>query len=73
MLARKLKMNIQSPTTRQVLNSLDDTVDDFISKFRKASIRSEMPGEYLNMTIEQALRSGNSTVRKLLIEGRFVK
>ncbi len=73
MLARKLKLNINSPTTRQVLNSLDDTVDSFISQFRKPSIRSELPGEFLNGTVEEALRSGNTTVRKLLIDSRFVK
>jgi RHS repeat-associated protein len=73
MLARKLKMNIQSPTTRQVLNSLDDTVESFISKYRTPSIRSKLPGEFLNLTVEEALRSGNTTVRKLLIDSRFVK
>lgn len=73
MLARKLKMNINSPTTRQVLNSLDDTVETFISGFRKPSIRAKLPGEFINMTVEEALKSGNTTVRKLLTDGRFVK
>lgn len=73
MLAKKLKMNINSPTTRQVLNSLDDSVDSFISQFRKPSIRSELPGEFLDQTVEEALRSSNTTVRKLLTDGRFVK
>ena len=73
MLAKKLKLNINSPTTRQVLNSLDDTVESFITQFRKSTIRSELPGEFLNGTVEEALRSGNTTVRKLLIDNRFVK
>jgi len=73
MLARKLKLNINSPTTRQVLNSLDDTVESFISQFRKPSIRAEFPGEFLKGTVEEALKSGNTTVRKLLIDTRFVK
>lgn len=73
MMAKKFKMNINSPTARQVLNSLEVTVESFISQYRKASIRSEMPGEFLNQTIEDALKSGNSTVRKLLTDGRFVK
>jgi len=73
MLASKLKLNINSPVARQVLNSLDEPVESFITTYRKASIRSVFPGEYLNMTVEEALRSGNTTVRKLLIDGRFVK
>jgi hypothetical protein len=73
MLAKRLKLNINSPTTRQVLNSLDDTVESFISQYRKSSIRSELLGEFLNQTVEQALKSGNTTVRKLLIDSRFVK
>ena len=73
MMARRLKMNINNLPTRQVLNSLDDTVEAFISKFRKSSIRSQMPGEFLNMTLEEALNSKNKTVRKLLINQRFVK
>ncbi len=73
MLAKKLKMNINSPTTRQVLNSLDEPVESFISTYRKSSIRAEIPGQYLNQTVEEALRSGNTTLRKLLTDGRFVK
>jgi RHS repeat-associated protein len=73
MLAMKLKLNINSPTTRQLLNNLDKTVEAFIGQFRKASIRAELPGGYLNKTVEEALTSGNTTVRKLLIDNRFVK
>ena len=73
MLAKKLKMNINSPTARQVLNSLDDTVESFISVYRKSSIRGKLPGEFLSLTVEEALKSGNTTVRKLLTDGRFIK
>jgi hypothetical protein len=73
MLAKKLNLNINSPVARQVLNSLDQTVESFINTYRKGSIKSVFPGEYLNMTVEDALRSGNTTVRKLLTDGRFVK
>lgn len=73
MLARKLNMNISSPTTRQVLNNLDETVNNSISKFRKPSIRSEFPEEYLEVTVGEALKRGNTTVKKLLTEKRFVK
>jgi hypothetical protein len=52
---------------------LDDTVDTFISSFRKPGIRNKLPGEFLDQTVEEALRSGNTTVRKLLIDSRFVK
>jgi len=48
-------------------------VTDYISKYRKGSVRSEMPSQYLNMTVEQALLDKNSTVRKLLVDGRFAK
>lgn len=73
MLAKKFKMNLNSPTTRQVLNSLDESVESFISIHRKSSIRSEIPGEFLNQSAGQALKSGNTTIRKLLTELRFAK
>lgn len=73
MFAKKFKLNINSATTRQVLNSLEETVESFISKYRKPSIRAEMPGEFLNKTVNEALSSGNTTVRKLLLDTRFVK
>lgn len=72
MLARKLKMNIDSPTTRQVLNSLDDSVRTFVAQFRKGSINRELPGEVMDLTVEQALQH-STKVRKLLTDGRFVK
>jgi hypothetical protein len=71
-LARKLKMNADSATTRQVLNSLDDTVADFIGKFRKGSIKGALPSEVMDMTVEQALRH-SPTARKLLTDSRFAK
>ncbi len=71
-LARKLKMNVNSPTTRQVLNSLDDSVGSFVGQFRKGSINRELPGEVMDMTVEQALKH-STKVRKLLTDGRFVK
>ncbi|EYF04841.1 Hypothetical protein CAP_3867 [Chondromyces apiculatus DSM 436] len=71
-LARKLKLNVNSPTSRQVLNSLDDTVANFVGQFRKGSIKEVLPSEVMNMTVEEAL-TYNSTVRKLLVDGRFVK
>jgi len=72
-LAKKLKLNINSPTTRQLLNSLDDSVNSFISSFRSPKIRQKIPGEFLDQSVESALRSKNTTVRKLLTDNRFVK
>ncbi|NUQ78464.1 MAG: hypothetical protein HUU21_33460 [Polyangiaceae bacterium] len=71
-MARKLGLNAQSPTTRQVLNSLDMPVKDFVGQFRQGSIKSRLPSEVMDMTVGDALQH-NSTVRKLLIDGRFVK
>lgn len=48
-------------------------VFDFIGEFRQGSIRREFPSEFMNMTVEDALKSGNSKVRKLLTDGRFVR
>ena len=74
-LAKKLKLNIDSPTTRQLLDNLDKTVDGYISLFRSPTIRGKVPGEFLNKTVGEALRSGNTTIRKLLTSGRdkFIK
>ena len=49
------------------------SVADFVAQFRKASVLRELPGEFLDKTVEQALRSGDSTVRKLLISGEYAK
>jgi hypothetical protein len=49
------------------------SVADFVAQFRKASVLRELPGEFLAQTVEEALRSGDSTVRKLLISGEYAK
>ncbi len=67
--AKKLKLSPTSPA----VSHRHLTVDDFIGKFRKGSVRNEIPGEFLGQTVEEALRSGNTTVRKLLTDGRFAK
>jgi hypothetical protein len=71
-LARKLGLNIKSATTRQVLNSLDMRVVDFVGRFRAGSIKGRLPSEVMGMSVEQALQH-SSTVRKLLIDTRFIK
>ncbi|MEB3073932.1 hypothetical protein [Capnocytophaga gingivalis] len=69
-LAKKYKLNINSPITH---DSLDKSVDSFISTYRESSIRAEVPSEFINQTVKEALKNGNSTIRKLLIDGRFIK
>ncbi|MGI8794688.1 MAG: RHS repeat-associated core domain-containing protein, partial [Acidimicrobiales bacterium] len=71
-LARKFNLNVNSPTTRQVLNSLDDSVADFVANYRKGSLWRKLPGEVADMTVEEALKH-SSTVRKLLTDKRFAK
>ena len=71
-LARKLNLNINSPTTRQVLNSLDTDVSSFVSQYRKGSIWRELPGEVADMTVAEAIQH-SSTARKLLTSNRFAK
>jgi len=70
-LARQLSLNINSPTSRQVLNNLDDTVASFVARFRCGNINRELPREVMEMTVEQALQH-SSKVRKLLTDRRFI-
>jgi len=72
-LARKLGLKLSSPVGRELFANRGKTVSDFISQFRKARILREFPGEFLNNSVDEALRSGNSRVRKLLTDGRFIK
>ena len=72
-LATELGLNSDSPTTRQLLTHVDMRVDDFISTFRRAGIRQEFPAEFLEMTVEEALRRRDSTVRKLRLDRRFAQ
>jgi hypothetical protein len=55
------------------------TVQSFMSRYCNAGIRSEMPGQFLGMTIDEVLRlakQGDGAARtclKLLSRGRFQK
>ena len=72
-LARKLKMNVDSPTTRQVLNNIDENVGVFIKKYREGGIYRELPwDEIKDLTLEKALQHSHK-VRKLLTDGRWLK
>ena len=57
-LAKKCKININTKAAQQLLTYLDTKVEDFISKFRAGAIRKELPGEFLNKTVEEALKPG---------------
>ncbi len=71
--AKSLNINFNSPTSKSIVSNLDMNVVDFIGQFRKASVKNEFPSEFFGMTVEEALKSKNSTVRKLLLDNRFLK
>jgi hypothetical protein len=71
-LARALRLNINSPTTRQIIDNANLTVRDFVGRFRQASIGRELPGEFLDTPVKDAIRTSD-TVRKLLLQSRFFK
>ena len=70
---KKLRINPNSDTGRQILENLDIPVKSFIAKNREGSINREFPSEFLNFSVEEALRQGGTKVRKLLTDGRFAK
>ncbi len=72
LVARKLRLNQSSGTTRQVLDSLDMPVEEFISKYRKGSIWARLSSDIRGLTVEEAIQS-SATARKLLLDGRFAK
>jgi RHS repeat-associated protein len=45
---------------------LDMTLDDFIGRFLEGRVRREIPGEFLQKTVREALQSGISKVRKFV-------
>jgi hypothetical protein len=48
-------------------------VTDFIGRYRNASVRTKLPTNVLEGTVEEALASGDSTARKLLTSGDYAK
>ncbi|MGT2745034.1 hypothetical protein ACVRW4_06800 [Streptococcus phocae subsp. phocae] len=65
---------------RNFFNSEDNmTANDIISNRRKAGVRREFPGEYLNKTLKEIKKEANSgkarakKAKKLLQDGRFKK
>jgi hypothetical protein len=72
-LAREWGLNVDSPTTEELVRNRLMSVDDFIGSFRLATIRRTFPSEHLDETVEQAFEGANTTVRKLLIDSRWRK
>ncbi|PWN59928.1 hypothetical protein C1634_018085 [Chryseobacterium viscerum] len=75
-LAKLFRLNINSPTTMSILENLDKPVQEFISTYRKGSIKAVFPGEHLHSTVKEVLQNNDKaakTARKLLIDGRFLK
>lgn len=65
--------NLNSPTTRQLYENRLLTVEEYISQFRKATIKTVLPAEAKTMTVEDALKVGKIgaiNVRKLLTDNR---
>ncbi|MBX3420953.1 MAG: hypothetical protein KF752_05275 [Pirellulaceae bacterium] len=71
-LAKKLRLNYDSPTTKTILENIDSPVSSFESSFRQGKILQKLPGEVLNMPLHEALKH-STMVRKLLTDLRFVK
>jgi hypothetical protein len=67
--ARKVGLDVNNPA----IANRGMSVQEFIAQFRSASVLREFPGEYLDQTVEQALKAGDSTVRKLLTDGRWAR
>lgn len=65
--------NLNSPTTRQLYENCLLTVEEYISQFRRATIKAVLPTEAKIMTVEDALKVGKIgtiNIRKLLTDNR---
>jgi RHS repeat-associated protein len=71
--SRSNGLNASSSTTQNLFANRSMNVTDFIGRFRKGSIREVFPSEFMDKSVDEALRVGGSTVRKLLTDGRFVR
>ncbi|GAA0980631.1 hypothetical protein GCM10009555_047460 [Acrocarpospora macrocephala] len=74
---QKFARNNYLDPNSDIVQNREMTVADFIGQFRGGGIKGVMPGEYLNMTVADALRAAkaakNTRLRKLLTDGRFDK
>jgi hypothetical protein len=46
---------------------------DFVAMFRKGNIRDVFHGEFMDRILDEVRSQGGSTVRKLLINSRFMR
>jgi len=76
---KRFNLNTDSPTDRKILKNLNTQVDEFIAKDRKGSIRSEFPGEFLEVEVREVLDKAKNgdriakKARKLLIDKEYLK
>jgi RHS repeat-associated protein len=49
------------------------TVADFVGKYLRGSVKEVLPREFLDMTVQEALDSGNTTIIKLLKRSKYWK
>lgn len=69
--AKKYGLNVNSPTTKKILENLETPVEKFVAQNRKGSIWGELSSQWKGKTVRQAIEEGGSTVRKLLTDKRF--
>ena len=76
---KKFGLDTNNPTELKILESLDIPIEEFIAKDRKASIKRELPREFLDSSLREVLvkaKNGDKkarTAKKLLTENRFLK
>jgi RHS repeat-associated protein len=69
-LAQRYGLNLSSAKSRQILESLDMSVEEFIGKYKLGSIKQAPGWRFDGMSVREALDAG---ARKLLTDGRFDK
>jgi RHS repeat-associated protein len=69
-LAQRYGLNLGSAKSRQILESLDMSVEEFIGKYKLGSIKQAPGWRFGGMSVREALDAG---ARKLLTDGRFDK
>ena len=77
--AKKFKLDPTNGANKKILDNIDKSCQEFISKNRRGKILQEFPGQYLNKSLKDVLQDALEkdraaiTARKLLIDGRFLK
>ncbi len=71
--SKQLKLNPDSDTTKQLYRYRHLAVQEYVGRFRKGALNEVLPGEALQLTVEEALKQGivgGRNLRKLLASGR---